>query len=219
MAWIESHQSLRSHPKTKRLARALSVSVPAAIGHLHCLWWWSLDYAPDGSLEHFEDWEIAEGAMWEGDPEVFVKGLEVSTFCRNRVLHDWQDYAGRLLQSRAKARERTANYRAKHGRAKPNDSVSAPKIEVAENKPLKDKRAGAINASWEPSPESLEWATSQWPESWVKRQTETFRDYYIGTGKPMKNWDATWRNWLRRDATRNPPKPNPGGGGDDWFEA
>ena len=50
MAWIESHQELRHHYKTKRLARELKVTVAAAIGHLHCLWWWAIDFAPDGDL-------------------------------------------------------------------------------------------------------------------------------------------------------------------------
>ena len=50
MAWIKSQQVLREHPKLKRLARRLEVSVPAALGHLHMLWWWALDYAQDGDL-------------------------------------------------------------------------------------------------------------------------------------------------------------------------
>ena len=53
MAWIESHQELANHPKTKRFKRALGISTPQAIGHLHLLWWWALDYAQDGSLAAF----------------------------------------------------------------------------------------------------------------------------------------------------------------------
>ena len=32
MAWIELHQALVAHPKTKRLARRLGVNLPTAIG-------------------------------------------------------------------------------------------------------------------------------------------------------------------------------------------
>ena len=39
MAWIESHQEIWRHPKTKKLARLLSVSVPTAVGHLHGIWY------------------------------------------------------------------------------------------------------------------------------------------------------------------------------------
>ena len=34
--WIKSHQTLKGHPKMKRLTRLLGVKVPQAIGHLHC---------------------------------------------------------------------------------------------------------------------------------------------------------------------------------------
>ena len=51
-AWIESHQSLRDHPRKDQLAEELFVGrVPndvanyAAVGILHYLWWWALDYA------------------------------------------------------------------------------------------------------------------------------------------------------------------------------
>jgi hypothetical protein len=32
------------------------------------------------------------------------------------------------------------------------------------------------------------------------KQTELFMDYYIGTGKTMKDWAAAWRNWMRKAA-------------------
>jgi hypothetical protein len=53
MAWLESHQSLRDHPKARRLARRLD-GLPASIGHLHALWWWCLDYAPNGDLTRYQ---------------------------------------------------------------------------------------------------------------------------------------------------------------------
>jgi len=46
-----------------------------------------------------------------------------------------------------------------------------------------------------------------------------FRDYWIGTGKPMADWSATWRNWCRRQnpdgsaGRGSPPVVGPGGGG------
>lgn len=50
MAWLRSHQELARHPKVKRLSRQLNISLPQAIGHLHLLWWWCMDYAQDGDL-------------------------------------------------------------------------------------------------------------------------------------------------------------------------
>lgn len=50
MPWIESHTTRGRHPKTLKLARVSKVPRCHAIGMLHCLWWWAVEYAPDGRL-------------------------------------------------------------------------------------------------------------------------------------------------------------------------
>lgn len=102
MAWIESHQGLMHHPKTKRLARLLGVSVPTAIGHLHCLWYWALDYAQDGDLTSYDEIDVAGGALWDGDEREFSEALVKAGFVDLDPprIHDWMDYAGRLVERR-----------------------------------------------------------------------------------------------------------------------
>lgn len=121
MAWIESHQTLRDHPKVARLARLLDEPQPHVIGHLHFLWWWALDHAEDGDVSDFDAMDLADAAGWAGDPEVFVKaliecgpgrrdGLLVQDGSR-LLLHDWWDYAGKLVSRRKADRERKAKER------------------------------------------------------------------------------------------------------------
>jgi len=110
VSWLESHQTLRDHPKTRRLARLLGVSIPAAIGHLHCLWWWCIDYAPDGDLTEIDHDVIADAGAWEGDPEAFIDALVNATRERAGVgflenddglkVHDWMQYAGLIIVKR-----------------------------------------------------------------------------------------------------------------------
>lgn len=116
MAWIESHQQLLRHPKTARLARLLGVSVPTAIGHLHCFWWWAMDYAPDGDLSHADELDIATAAMWEGDERTFFEALERAGFIDLDPvrIHDWDDYGGKLNRKRAAHAERMKQARAAH---------------------------------------------------------------------------------------------------------
>ena len=59
MSWITSHSALKEHPKRKRLSRLLGLDVYQTIGLLHCLWWWAMDYAPDGDLSRFAAADIA----------------------------------------------------------------------------------------------------------------------------------------------------------------
>jgi hypothetical protein len=116
MAWIESHQEMRQHPKTRRLARRLGVSLPAAIGHLHLLWWWALDYAQDGKLARFCETDIAEACEWPGAPSDLVAALVETHWldADEQHIHDWEEYSGALLRRRAQNAERKRRERARH---------------------------------------------------------------------------------------------------------
>ncbi len=119
MTWIESHQTLGDHPKKDRLAEALfddgiplDVADLAAIGVLHRLWWWSIEYAADGDLSRFTDRQVAKGCRWNGDPKRLTAALRDAGFVDDDGrIHDWDDYAGKLLDSRRQAAERRAKSR------------------------------------------------------------------------------------------------------------
>lgn len=120
--WIESHQSLLTHRKTGRLSRALSVSKITAIGHLHAFWWWCMDNAPTGSLTGVDAEDIADGACWEGEPGEFLAGLIHAGFVDSDgdsvAVHDWHEFAGKLIEKRASdaARKRESRQKsAVHG--------------------------------------------------------------------------------------------------------
>jgi hypothetical protein len=139
-AWIESHQTLRDHPRKDQLAEELfSGTIPddaaeyAAVGLLHYLWWWALDYAQDGDLAPFSDRQIAKACRYAGDPTALVAALTRSGFItEERTLHDWYDYAGRLIEKREANAARNRAYRAaKHApsasRAHHERTPSAPR--------------------------------------------------------------------------------------------
>ena len=114
MAWLESHQTLANHPKTLKLARLLNVSRVTAVGHLHFLWWWALDYAQDGKLGKFDEFDIAVAADWQGEPAVFLNGLIRAGFLdESGDIHDWSEYAGRLVERRRADAERKRQARSK----------------------------------------------------------------------------------------------------------
>lgn len=116
MAWIESHQELRDHPKVARLARLLEVDRATAIGMLHLLWWWALDHAESGDLGEYDAVDIADACLWEGPAETLVKALLdcgpgtregfIEEVEGRWVLHNWWQYAGKLVARRRQDRER-----------------------------------------------------------------------------------------------------------------
>ena len=113
MAWIEVHQALRGHRKTLALRRQLGMENDAqAIGHLVCLWLWTLDNAPDGDLSEMDDATIAYGADFpEERAEEFVKALQKARFLDGKRIHNWEEYAGRLIAIRESNRERARKAR------------------------------------------------------------------------------------------------------------
>ena len=116
MAWIESHQSLGRHPKVYRLASKLRIHKAQAIGHLQYLWWWTLDFAPTGNLSQFTPAEISAGAEWPGQPGPFHDSLkECGWLDEDGTLHNWGDYAGKLIEKREIDRDRKRASRLSNG--------------------------------------------------------------------------------------------------------
>lgn len=136
LAWIEVHQTLPNHRKTIEAAAILDISPVQMIGHLICLWLWALDNAPDGvmytSRNALRNKMVANVSQWDGDPDAFVDALVESGFL-NEIddaleLHDWYDYAGKLMETRKANRERQRRYREakkqKEKKAKSDDDVT-----------------------------------------------------------------------------------------------
>lgn len=129
MAYVEAHAALRQHPKTKKAARLLDVPPVTVVGHLLFLWWWCQDYAQDGNLSAWNAEDIAEAAGWTNDPAAFVEAL---LNCGKPgfleladdgalLIHDWQQYGGKLFTQRKQGAVRQANWRARQR----NESVTA----------------------------------------------------------------------------------------------
>jgi hypothetical protein len=110
MAWIESHQAVGHHPKTILLAKLLKCRLPAAVGYLHFLWWWAIDYAPSGRIGRFSAPVLAHACELPGPPEVFMDALTGAGFVdasdSDPSIHDWDIYAGRLIARRQKDADR-----------------------------------------------------------------------------------------------------------------
>ena len=65
----------------------------------------------------------------------------------------------------------------------------------------KPTRGTRLPDNWKPSKTDIAFATVEgFTPAEVLRQSDRFRDYWRSTGAPKKDWPATWRNWIRREA-------------------
>ncbi len=106
------------------------MSVPTAVGHLHMFWWWAMEFAQDGDVSKFEAEDIADAMEYDGDPDVLMDALIYAGYidqtASGRVIHDWYDYAGKLIERRKSDALRKANSRRKPAEVV-RDSEDVPK--------------------------------------------------------------------------------------------
>lgn len=140
MAYIETHQSMPTHRKTLRLARLLHMDRFAVVGRLVALWGWALDNAQDGVILKVDSDILADIMGWEADPADLCAALVTAGFLdeaeERYAIHDWWEYAGKLIEKRRADAERKRQERARAGQPKSvqRTSVGHP-VDVAGNVP------------------------------------------------------------------------------------
>ncbi|PCN46988.1 hypothetical protein Csp2054_14185 [Curtobacterium sp. 'Ferrero'] len=72
-----------------------------------------------------------------------------------------------------------------------------------EGKTVPRKRGTRLERSWQPSAETVDRMRAEAPGIDLRREHEVFVDYWTsktGQAATKADWDATWRNWMRRKA-------------------
>ncbi|MGX7727570.1 helix-turn-helix domain-containing protein [Rhodococcus sp. 5G237] len=85
------------------------------------------------------------------------------------------------------------------------DGESSHKEDYSSQKTIEEKtsarkRAHALPADWIPDREVIDSMKTRFPNVDMASEHEKFTDHFRSTGKTMKDWNAAWRNWIRRSA-------------------
>lgn len=141
MAWIEVHQTVFGHRKTRKVSLLLGIPCVHVAGHLISFWCWALDKTQDGTLPGTTEQDIADAAEYDGDAASFTHALrdahyldttETGDYC----IHDWADYTSRLMVKRNVNAERQKRYRERlkqHNEALPVTNVTIDRNDVTRN--------------------------------------------------------------------------------------
>ena len=115
--WTKVETVLPRHPKTKALARLWQTHPYMVCGFLLATWDYMLEHQPDGNLFAVPDAELEELAKPCLERAVGVVDVPRDVLVtsgwveRDGYWHDWNEYAGALVERRAKERDRKCNYR------------------------------------------------------------------------------------------------------------
>jgi hypothetical protein len=242
MAWIELHQAARDHRKVVQVADDLDMIEAHVLGHLTFLWLWSLDNAPDGVLP-LKFRVIARAAQWQGEPAIFVRSLIENGLIDESHgtlrIHDWDDYAGKLIEKRQsnarrnrelRARAHTDNitsasrdthvtphstvqYRTQQNPTKTPSSEGVRAPEAKPKTPTKSKtttRSCPLPDEWQPGKGVMRVAQElHLDESVMRAELDKFASHFRANGKAMADWDQAAMNWLRRSLEFGPAKVTP----------
>jgi hypothetical protein len=194
---------------------------------------WALVNVPDGCLIEFDDSEIAMAALWEGDPVTFCNALRNVTapwIDEDGMIHNWPEYAGKLLAYRDRKREQVRTRVAEHrqrqrSNAECNALRNAPvtpdrtvpyrtdhNVDLEENHPkvttlTEDipKKNGRFHRPTEC--EILDYFNDN---GGSQREAQKFEAYYEANGwhvgkNCMKSWRAAAKGWILRAGEQAKP--------------
>lgn len=205
MAWIQVHQQLKDHRKLLSAADTLEIEPAHMLGLIVSFWLWALDNAPTGSLHGISSRMIARAAQWGGDPDALVAALSDAGFIKittdGMELHDWYEYAGKLIDQREAEKNRSRRRRAAASAAKAKDG------KPTDGRPTDDqqKTGGRVDQSRvdqsrvnkEEPPIAPEGATEAKQDAQERRFAEFWEAYPKKVGK--KDALSKW-NRLKPDA-------------------
>lgn len=123
--------NLPHHRKVLRLAKALRVGQPAALGYLVNLWCAAMRSSEGGVLVGWLPDEIRQAAGWGSDPDRFLTAMEAAGFLEKDgdtyTIHEWIEHQGDIIATRAADRERKRRVRAEsEGSPAESDPPSPP---------------------------------------------------------------------------------------------
>lgn len=213
MPWFKVDDGFHGHPKVVELSLG-------AVGLWTLAGSWCAKYLTDGLVPEKTVTRLG-GNIGQANELVSVAlwSLERDGY----AFKDWKDYQPlkedveaeraaaqermRIVRSKKKgvgSPERTANVQPNFGgtseevRLTPSHPIPSHPI------PLKErpaKRGSRLSEGWLPTAESVAVAKRDAPDVDHKAEHPTFVDYWIaqpGQKGVKTNWDATWRNWMRR---------------------
>lgn len=138
MPWIQVYSNLPGHKKLYALSKALGIKRKyETVGIIVSLWLWAAKNAPDGDITDFPV-EALEDAVpgFRGLPKLYTALLDTGWLDQTEdgriIFHDWEEYAGLLMDAldnqKKKTRERVRKYRA--GKSGKRNGKNHPKEEA-----------------------------------------------------------------------------------------
>lgn len=191
-------------PSRKTLGKLLGMSVPTVDKYI-------AELEEAGLLSVFARWRNSDGDVSSQRSEEY----DIQT--SNGYVVEGYEGVSNILARRGKeslpggAKDLYTNYT--HSKLYPSLTRGSS--------PEKSSRGTRISEDWMPRPETVEKIKASVPGLDIATEHEKFVDYFLsvsGEKGVKKDWDAAWRNWMRRAKQWSADSPSSGGGKSDYFK-
>ncbi len=234
LAWFKVDDGFHSSRKVLSIPRRTRL---AAIGAWALAGAWCADELTDGHVPDYmiSEWgfpksvvdALVDSGLWERERG----GLAFRNWA------EYQPSKADVDAERAASRDRMRELRAKRKQKKPQDDAEVGEvfgrtgangsenvrnpdptrpdpthIEVAKATSTRTARGSRITSDWIPSPELIDQMRTECPGVNLEAEHRVFVDYWIaqpGQKGVKVDWEATWRNWMRRKQGDTKTRPAP----------
>ena len=200
--WIKMRADLLTHPKVVRIVSALKADKLRVIGGLHAVWCLFDAHSVDGTLDGYTSEALDDLIGWPG-------------FCAAMVRVGWLEDHGESLatprfdEHNGQSAKRRATETQRKRMARETPEMSAPDADKKRSReekrredikpPTEVRRASKkCPADFVVTEDMRTWAQLECPTVDVDKAVLKFRDHTFSSART--DWDATLRNWLRKDA-------------------
>jgi len=200
--WIKMRGDLHTHPKVVRMMSALNADKLRIVGGLHAVWCLFDVHSVDGIMDGYTPEFIDTYLGWEGFAQAMIGISWLYYENETLIMPNFQKHNGQSAKRRAQETERKASAR----RAQTVRKVSADdadKKRIREEKRREDiSTTNVVDKRSKKSPDDF--VPNEWHRDFAANnnldlayQLEKCIDHFKSKGETNKNWDATFRNWLR----------------------
>ena len=220
MPWFKVDDAFHSHPKVMELS-------VEAVGLWTLAGTWCANYLTDGTIKEsvLHRFGRTSANVRELCAELVASGLWIDNGDGTYTYKDWAEYQpmkDAVEAEREAARERMRLVRAKKSRSgdvRANKPRSSEEVRVTPTRPdpvvpngtteRARKRATALPDGWMPDEHVRQAMAQEHPDVDLQREHAKFTDHWRsqpGAKGRKTDWNATWRNWIRRAAEYATPR-------------
>ena len=212
--WIKIQHVTIDKPEVMQIAAELSISIEAAFGHVFRLWVWCDQQSLNGDIGSVTLLSLNHVARCHGLAEAMQKVGWLQAENGEVTIPNFNRHNGQSAKKRAVSVKTSRKNREKKrdtenvtlvSPEKRREELTTKKEIEKERKPKIDTSRGTrLPQSWSLPPDWRQWAEDFCAQNNkpldVDLEADKFMDYWCAaTGRQAakKNWQATWRNWIR----------------------